>query len=302
LLIPDQVWTGVDAVPHAGWVVLVSGNRIQSVGPRDQVKAPAGTVTINLPGTTLIPGMIEAHSHMFLHPYNETSWNDQVLKEPLALRTARAVNHVRATLMAGFTSSRDLGTEGAGFADVGLKQAINEGIIPGPRMFVATRAVVAVGAYGPKGFDPRWDVPQGAEEAAGLDDITRVVREQMGKGADWVKLYGDYRWGVAGQAMPTFTEEEMAKAVEVAHSAGRPVAVTAAAGLPGRVRIPGGNLVVVGRPGIGHLGEAYRHQIGQWPPRSRSRSRRRNGELARARLPGGVRRARARRLRGLGGR
>ncbi|HEY5219309.1 MAG TPA: amidohydrolase family protein, partial [Gemmatimonadaceae bacterium] len=133
LLIPDQVWTGVDAVPHAGWVVLVSGNRIQSVGPRDQVKAPAGTVTINLPGTTLIPGMIEAHSHMFLHPYNETSWNDQVLKEPLALRTARAVNHVRATLMAGFTSSRDLGTEGAGFADVGLKQAINEGIIPGPR-------------------------------------------------------------------------------------------------------------------------------------------------------------------------
>ncbi|MHB1863611.1 MAG: metal-dependent hydrolase family protein [Gemmatimonadaceae bacterium] len=227
LLIPEQVWTGIDPVPHQGWVVLVAGHRITAVGPRDQVHVPAGATTVTLPGTTLIPGMIEAHSHMFLHPYNETSWNDQVLKEPLALRTARAVNHVRATLMAGFTASRDLGTEGAGFADVGLKQAIDEGIIPGPRLFVATRAIVALGAYGPKGFDPRWDVPQGAEEAAGLDDITRVVREQIGKGADWVKLYGDYRWGVAGQAMPTFTEEEMQKAVEVAHSAGRPVAVHA---------------------------------------------------------------------------
>jgi imidazolonepropionase-like amidohydrolase len=208
--------------------VLVQGDQIAAVGPRDQVRPPSGTPTVTLPGTTLLPGMIEAHSHLFLHPYNETSWNDQVLHEPLALRTARAVNHARATLMAGFTTERDLGTEGAGFADVGLKMAINQGIIPGPRLFVATRAIVALGSYGPKGFDPRWEVPQGAEEAAGLDDITRVVREQIGKGADWVKLYGDYRWGPNGQAAPTFTEEEMQKAVEVAHSAGRPVAVHAA--------------------------------------------------------------------------
>ncbi len=227
LLVPDQVWTGADPAPHRGWVVLVNGNRIEAVGPKDQVRAPAGATTIDLPGTTLIPGMIEAHSHMFLHPYNETSWNDQVLHEPLALRTARAVNHLRATLMAGFTASRDLGTEGAGFADVGLRDAVNQGIIPGPRFFVATRAIVALGAYGPKGFDDRWDVPQGGEEAAGVDDIERVVREQIGKGADWIKLYGDYRWGPHPGSHATFTEAEMQRAVEVAHSAGVPVAVHA---------------------------------------------------------------------------
>ncbi len=227
LLVPDQVWTGADPTPHKGWVVLVTGEHITAVGPRNAVKAPAGATTIELPGTTLIPGMIEAHSHMFLHPYNETSWNDQVLKEPLALRTARAVNHVRATLMAGFTASRDLGTEGAGFADVGLRDAIEQGIIPGPHLFVATRAIVALGAYGPKGFDDRWDVPQGGEEAAGVDDIERVVREQIGKGADWIKLYGDYRWGPHPGSHATFTEAEMQRAVEVAHSAGVPVAVHA---------------------------------------------------------------------------
>ncbi len=227
LLVPDRVWTGADPAPHAGWVVLVTGDHIVAVGPRSAVRAPAGATTIALPGTTLIPGMIEAHSHMFLHPYNETSWNDQVLKEPLALRTARAVNHARATLMAGFTTSRDLGTEGAGFADVGLRDAIAQGIIPGPRLFVATRAIVALGAYGPQGFDDRWEVPQGGEEAAGVDDIERVVREQIGKGADWIKLYGDYRWGPNPGAHATFTEEEMQRAVEVAHSAGVPVAVHA---------------------------------------------------------------------------
>ncbi|HEX8726142.1 MAG TPA: amidohydrolase family protein [Gemmatimonadaceae bacterium] len=227
LLVPDQVWTGADPAPHKGWVVLVTGERIAAVGPRSAVRAPAGASTVELPGTTLIPGMIEAHSHMFLHPYDETTWNDQVLKEPLSLRTARAVNHVRATLMAGFTTSRDLGTEGAGFADVGLRDAINQGIIPGPRLFVATRAIVALGAYGPKGFDDRWEVPQGGEEAAGVDDIERVVREQIGKGADWIKLYADYRWGPHPGSHATFTEAEMQRAVEVAHSAGVPVAVHA---------------------------------------------------------------------------
>jgi imidazolonepropionase-like amidohydrolase len=227
LLVPDQVWTGADSTPHRGWVVLVAGDRIDAVGPRAQVHAPAGATTVTLPGTTLIPGMIEAHSHMFLHPYNETSWNDQVLHEPLALRTARAVNHLRATLMAGFTASRDLGTEGAGFADVGLRDAVNQGIVPGPRFYVATRAIVALGAYGPKGFDDRWDVPQGGEEAAGVDDIERVVREQIGKGANWIKLYGDYRWGPHPGSHATFTEAEMQRAVEVSHSAGVPVAVHA---------------------------------------------------------------------------
>ena len=223
VLRPARVFDGSEL--HDGWVVLVRGERIERVGTAAQVAAPADARLIELPGATLMPGLIDAHSHILLHPYDETSWNDQVLHEPLALRVARATNHLRATLMAGFTTLRDLGTEGADYADVGLKQAVAQGIIPGPRLLVSTRAIVATGSYGPKGFDPRWDVPQGAEEADGLDGMTRVVRSQIGKGADWVKLYADYRWGPNGEARPTFTEEEIARAVDVARSSGRPVAV-----------------------------------------------------------------------------
>ena len=188
---------------------------------------PAGAETIDLPGATLLPGLIEGHSHLFLHPYNEVSWNDQVLHESLAERVARAVNHARATLMAGFTTMRDLGTEGAAYADVGLKQAIEKGIVPGPRVLTATRAIVARGSYGPAGFDPRWNIPQGAEEAGGVDDLTRVVRDQIGKGADWVKLYADYRWGPDGQTEPTFLQSELELAVQIARTSGRQVAVHA---------------------------------------------------------------------------
>jgi imidazolonepropionase-like amidohydrolase len=225
LLVPDRVFDGITPEPHAGWVVLVRGRHIASVGPASRVGAPAGARRIELRGMTLLPGLIDAHSHMFLHPYNEASWNDQVLKEPLALRVARATNHARATLMAGFTTVRDLGTEGAGYADVGLKQAIEQKIIPGPRMLVVTRAIVATGSYGPKGFDPRWDIPQGAEEADGVDDLTRVVRDQIKHGADWIKVYGDYRWGPNGEAEPTFSLDEMRLIARTAHSSGRSVAV-----------------------------------------------------------------------------
>lgn len=224
LLRPDRVFDGVDPRPHTGWTVLVRGNRIEAVGP--DVATPADARIVDLPGQTLMPGMIEGHSHLFLHPYNETPWDDQVLHEPLALRTARAVNHARATLMAGFTTVRDLGTEGAGYADVGLRRAINEGIVPGPRMLVSTRAIVATGAYGPKGFEPGVDVPLGAEEADG-NDLVRVVRSQIGAGADIVKLYADYRWGPGEPSRPTFSQAEMTEAVEAAHSAGRQVAVHA---------------------------------------------------------------------------
>ena len=117
--------------------------------------AAAGAKVIDLPGTTLMPGLVEAHSHVLLHPYNETSWNDQVAHEGLALRAARAVNHLRATLMAGFTTIRDLGTEGAGYADVELKQAVEQGIVPGPRMLVVTRAIVATGSLRPEGLRAR---------------------------------------------------------------------------------------------------------------------------------------------------
>src|SRR4051812_5271026 len=223
LLRPARVFDGVDPRPHEGWQVLVRGERIEAAGPA--LQAPPGTPVVDLPGTTLMPGMIEGHSHLFLHPYNETSWDDQVMKEPLALRTARAVNHARATLMAGFTTTRDLGTEGAGYADVGLRQAIDQGIVPGPRMLVVTRAIVATGAYGPKNAEPEFTA-RGAEEADGPGLIS-AVRRQIGAGADWVKLYGDYRWRPGEPSRPTFTLDEMRSAVETAHSAGRKVAVHA---------------------------------------------------------------------------
>lgn len=221
LLRPARLFDGVDPRPHEGWSVLVRGERIEAAGPR--LDAPPGTRIVDLPNTTLMPGLIEGHSHLFLHPYDETSWDDQVLKEPPALRTARAVNHARATLMAGFTTVRDLGTEGAGYADVGLKQAIEQGIVPGPRMLVATRAIVATGAYGPKNAEPDF-AARGAEEADGAALIL-AVRRQIGAGADWVKLYGDYRWRPGEPSRPTFTLDEMRLAVEAAHSAGRKVAV-----------------------------------------------------------------------------
>jgi imidazolonepropionase-like amidohydrolase len=223
LLRPAAVFDGVAPVAHPGWQVLVTGERITAVGP--SLAVPAGTETIDLPGDTLMPGMIEGHGHLFLHPYNETSWDDQVLHEPLALRTARAVAQAAATLRAGFTTERDLGTEGAGYADVGLRQAIAQGIVPGPRLLVATRAIVAKGAYGPKGFEPGLVVPQGAEEASGVDEVMRVVRSQIAAGADVVKLYGDYRWGPGEPSRPTFSLAEMTAAVEAAHDAGRIVAV-----------------------------------------------------------------------------
>lgn len=211
---------------HAAWGVLVTGERIVAAGPAAELSAAAGTRTIDLPDDTLIPGLIEGHSHLFLHPYDETPWNDQVTNESLAFRTAAATAHARATLQAGFTTVRDLGTEGAGFGDVGLKKAIDQGLVPGPRMIVATRAIVATGSYGPK-LSTDLDLPQGAQEASGVDEIVRATREQIGKGADWVKLYADYRWGSGEPARPTFSKEEMTAAVRAAHDAGRPVAVHA---------------------------------------------------------------------------
>jgi imidazolonepropionase-like amidohydrolase len=229
LLRPAQVWTAGEPL-HAGWVVLTDGERIVAVGAADAVHAPADAQPIDLPGTTLLPGLIDAHSHLFLHPYNETLWNDQVLKEPVPYRTLRAGVQARATLLAGFTTLRDLGTEGAGYADLSVKRAIEDGLIEGPRLFVATRAIVATGSYGPAPRGLRPDVcctPQGAEEASGVEEIVRAVREQAGRGADWIKLYADYRWGPGGTQQPTFSEEELRAAVEAAHSSGRPVAVHA---------------------------------------------------------------------------
>jgi imidazolonepropionase-like amidohydrolase len=223
LLKPARVFDGESAELHEGWVVLVRGDHIEAAGPGADVQMPTEAKAIDLPGVTLMPGLIEAHSHVLLHPYSETPWNDQVAHEAVALRVARATNHLRNTLLAGFTTIRDLGTEGAGYADVGLKQAVEQGIIPGPRMLVVTRAIVATGSYGPKGYAPEWRVPQGAEEADGIDSLTRVVRDQIGQGADWIKVYADYRWGAHGEAAPTFSLDELKLIVETARSSGRPV-------------------------------------------------------------------------------
>lgn len=222
VLQPDRVWDGSSS--QEGWSVRVAGDRIEAVGADVSTQ---GATVIDLPGTTLIPGLIEGHSHILLHPYDETPWTDQVLLESLAERTARAVNHVRATLLAGVTTARDLGAEGAGYADIGIRDAIDKGVIPGPRMIVSGPAMVATGSYNPKGA-PEIDFPKGAVETDGVDELMRETRDQIGRGADWIKVYADYRWGPNGQARPTYTQRELELVVEVAESSGRRVVAHAA--------------------------------------------------------------------------
>jgi len=230
LLRPDRVFDGEQM--HTDWVVLVKGNKIEQAGSM-KFKLPEGTQIIELPGTTLLPGLIEGHSHLFLHPYNETPWDDQVLKESRAERTARAVQHAQATLMAGFTTVRDLGTEGAMYDDVGLKIAIEKGVIPGPRMICATRAIVAKGTYGPKSPSSDVILPQGAAEVSNMDEMMNETRTQISKGADLIKVYADYRWGPNDESLPTFTVKEIKAAVQIANSSNRAVVAhaTTAAGM-----------------------------------------------------------------------
>ena len=233
----DRVWDGSTDEPHPGWVVLVRGGLIEAVGPPDAVAVPEGARTIELPGMTLLPGLIDSHSHILLHDYSEAAWDDQVLKEPLALRVCRATNHLKLDLDAGFTTLRDLGTEGAGYADVGIKRAVDQGIIPGPRLLVATRAIVATGTYAPNTFAPEWAIPQGAEEADG-DSLRRVVRDQIGRGADVIKIYADNARGA------TFTQDEIEIVVATARSQGRPVAAHATTA-EGMTRAAGANVSTI---------------------------------------------------------
>lgn len=228
VLEPDAVWSAGDAAPHTGWAVVVEDGKIAAVGPKASVARPAGAEVIALPGQTLIPGLIEAHSHLLLHPYNETLWDDQVLKEAPAYRTLRAGRDATRTLMSGFTTERDLGTEGAGDADVQLRKAIADGLIPGPRLFVVTRAIVARGAYAPrKGFRADMSLPQGAQEASGEAEVASAVRDQAALGADWIKVYADYGVGPDGSTRPAFSQRELDVLVQTAHDLGRPVAAHA---------------------------------------------------------------------------
>ncbi len=229
VLAPSRVFDGIEGKLREGWMVVVTGKTISAVGPSGQVSIPAGAQKIEMSGLTLLPGLSDIHSHIYLHPYSETLWNDQVLKEAPAYRTVRAVNHVRDTLMAGFTLLRDLGTEGAGYGDLSIKQAIDEGLIPGPRLLTATLAIVATASYGPgpRGFAPDIVLPCGAQAVSGAIEILKAVREQAGHGADWIKVYADYRRGPGGSTVPTFSEDELRVLVAEAHSAGRPVAAHA---------------------------------------------------------------------------
>ncbi len=229
VLRPARVFTAEDAALHAGWVVVVTGEKITAVGPAEKIVVPAGAVAIDLPDSTLLPGLMDLHSHLFLHPYDETLWNDQVLKEPVEYRTIAAVRFAEQTVRSGFTTLRDLGTEGAGYADLSLKRAIEEGLIPGPRLEVATLAIVATGCYGPgpRGFRPDLALPKGAQEVSGTAQILAAVREQAGHGADWIKVYADYRCGPGASQVPTFTQDELNVLVEAAHSLGAKVSAHA---------------------------------------------------------------------------
>ena len=226
ILLADRLFDGKEM--HENWGIWVKGNTIFQVGPHADLKARREVKTIELKGKTLLPGLIEGHSHLLLHPYDEVSWNDQVLKESHAERAIRAGVHAEKTLLAGFTTVRDLGSEGAGYTDVGVKESIEKGIIPGPRMLVAGPAIVATGSYGPKGFADHVQIPLGAEEADGYEDLIKVVRRQIGGGADFIKVYADYRWGPNKEARPTFSLEELKLIVETAASSGRVVVAHAA--------------------------------------------------------------------------
>ena len=218
LLQPDRVFDGVSSI-HEGWLVAIQGEKIIFAGPKTGFKPPTSSQVINLPGTTLTPGLIDAHSHLLLHPYDEAKWEDQVSKEPMAERISRATVHARANLLSGFTTMRDLGTEGAQLADVGIKSAIEKGIIPGPRLLVTTRAIVATGSYAPRNFAPEWRIPQGADEADG-EKLRTLVRRQLREGADWIKIYADTPHGIGSDPKPAFSIDELKLVVATAADAG----------------------------------------------------------------------------------
>lgn len=218
LLKPDRIFDGKKM--HENWVVLIEDNKIIQVGELNNIQVSLGAKEIDLKGKTLMPGIIEGHSHILLHPYNETNWNDQVLKESPVERSIRAVNHVRSSLLSGVTTMRDLGAEGAGYSDVYIKKSIDNGIIIGPRLIVAGPAIVATGAYGPKGFHDGVKVPLGAEESSG-NQVIETVRRQLGNGANFIKIYADYRWAAGEASNPTFSLKEIEDMVSTSESAGR---------------------------------------------------------------------------------
>ncbi len=222
--------------PLHNQVIVVRGNRIESVGAAASVQIPNGAKVIDLSAVTVLPGLIESHTHIFLQGEDPAlgGYDIQLLKFPLAYRAARATVSARRALDQGFTTIRDMETEGAGYGDVGIKMAINEGRIPGPRMFTTTRAISTTGGYPLEGYAPEIEVPKGVEIIDGPVQARKAAREQMDHGADWIKVYMTHRSWVDKDgnlvSQPTLTLEEIKAITSEVHGWGRKVACHAYSG------------------------------------------------------------------------
>jgi imidazolonepropionase-like amidohydrolase len=223
--------------PRHNQVIILRGNRIESVSDAATAKIPAGADVIDLSHATVLPGLIDSHTHIFLQGEDpaQGGYDINILKYPLALRAARATVSVRRALEQGFTTLRDLETEGAGYGDIGIKEAIEGGYIPGPRLFVSTRAISSTGGYPLEGYAPELDMPTGAQLIDGPVEARKAAREQLSHGADWIKVYMTHRsWvGKNGElvSQPTLTVEELKAIVDETHGWGKKVACHAYGGI-----------------------------------------------------------------------
>jgi imidazolonepropionase-like amidohydrolase len=234
-----------DTVRH-DQVIIIRGNQIDSVSDAAKATIPPGANIIDLSHATVLPGLIDSHTHIFLQGENpaQGGYDVNILKYPLAYRAARATVSARRALEQGFTTLRDVETEGAGYGDVGIKMAINEGYIPGPRLFVATRAISTTGGYMLEGYAPELDMPKGAQIVDGPVDARKAAREQLDHGADWIKVYMTHRsWvGKHGElvSQPTLTLEELKAVVDETHGWGKKVACHVYGGIGLRRALDGG--------------------------------------------------------------
>jgi imidazolonepropionase-like amidohydrolase len=237
---------GKSSAPRHDQVIVIHGNRIESVGDAATAKIPAGATVMDLSKATLLPGLIDSHTHIFLQGEDpaQGGYDANILNAPLALRAARATVSARRALEQGFTTLRDVETEGAGYGDVGIKEAIEQGYIPGPRLFVATRAISTTGGYSLDGYAPELDMPKGAQIVDGPVEARKAAREQLDHGADWIKVYMTHRsWvGKNGElvSQPTLTVEELRAVVDETHGWGKKVACHVYGGIGLRRALDGG--------------------------------------------------------------
>jgi len=237
---------GTSETPRRNQVIITKGQRIESVSDEASAKIPEGANIVDLSHSTVLPGLIDTHTHIFLQGEvpAEGGYDIQLLKYPLAYRAARATVSVKRALDQGFTTLRDLETEGAGYGDIGIKQAVDEGIIPGPRLFVVTRAISTTGGYPLEGYAPEIDVPKGAQLIDGPVEARKAARQQLEHGADWIKVYMTHRsWiGKHGElvSQPTLTLEELQAITDEVHGWGKRVACHAYSGIGLHRAIEGG--------------------------------------------------------------